>query len=699
MVALDGLVISFWLAKRHREAHRAFFNMSAPAVSAWCSARLFFAVSGISPLANHPASLNQIFPSLALSALVYFCLNTWLITFAIASERRTNPFQLWKSKFLWLSLNYFCGASVAALVAVYNRNIDVAFIGVIVPLLLVIYVTFRTTMARVEDADRHLTELNALYLSTIETLAMAIDAKDQVTHGHIRRVQSCAVGLAGHIGLTDLDQIKALEAAALLHDMGKLAVPEYILNKPGKLTAAEFEKMKLHASVGADILSAISFPYPVVPIVRHHHENWDGSGYPSGLKGAEIPIGARILSVVDCFDALTSDRPYRPRLSDAEALAIIVERRGSMYDPLIVDTFLRVYKSIVVDDTAANPTVAVVDAALTERAQFQMPNAPAFAEIVASSDETAAMYEMACRLPSEDGNQDQVTVISEYLRRLVPHSLLVFFSYRPATDDLEASHALGEHSLSVKGMRMDLGQRLSGWVAANRQTIVNSDATLDLGNIARVSQQTLRSCISAPVIADDQLVGVLTLYSPTANAFSENHRRILETVARQTSFTFKNLGRGNSAQRQGSGDESPVGRRTPQRPTETSSIGVIRIEIANFDSIRTNGGKELAEELIQRLLRERLDQLDAIQAVVRYSENELLALLDSHHANRAAEIARTIEAEASSALVVTRRGTALPADIRATVVGVGQQGGQLTDVRSTNSDAHTSSTPQRPLIH
>src|SRR5205807_168318 len=162
---------------------------------------------------------------------------------------------------------------------------------------LVIYFTFKTTISRVEDADRHLEQLNRLYLSTIETLAMAIDAKDQVTHGHIRRVQAHATSLAREVGVRDENLLKAIEAAALLHDMGKLAVPEHILNKPGKLTSQEFEKMKRHATVGADILSSIDFPYPVVPIVRHHHENWDGSGYPAGLKGMAIPLGARILAV------------------------------------------------------------------------------------------------------------------------------------------------------------------------------------------------------------------------------------------------------------------------------------------------------------------------------------------------------------------------------------------------------------------
>src|SRR5688500_14268899 len=185
---------------------------------------------------------------------------------------------------------------------------------------------------------------------------MAIDAKDQITHGHIRRVQQLAVGLGEAMGLKESAQIRAVEAAALLHDMGKLAIPEYILNKPGPLTPAEFEKMKLHASVGADILSAIEFPYPVVPIVRHHHESWDGTGYPTGLKGTDIPIGARILAVVDCFDALTSDRPYRPKMSDSDALAILLDRRGSMHDPIIIDTFVRVYEEIAREHVIAAPT-------------------------------------------------------------------------------------------------------------------------------------------------------------------------------------------------------------------------------------------------------------------------------------------------------------------------------------------------------
>src|SRR5208283_4181682 len=139
------------------------------------------------------------------------------------------------------------------------------------------------------------------------------------------------------------EQIEALRAAALLHDIGKLAVPEQIINKPGRLTPEEFEKMKVHPIVGAEILERVAFPYPVAPIVRYHHERWDGSGYPDGLAGEEIPIGARILAAVDCLDALASHRQYRPALPLAEAMKQVKERADTWFDPKIVAILERNY--------------------------------------------------------------------------------------------------------------------------------------------------------------------------------------------------------------------------------------------------------------------------------------------------------------------------------------------------------------------
>ena len=201
------------------------------------------------------------------------------------------------------------------------------------PLPVILYMAFKHAVGRTQDQLSHLGKVNRVYVAAIEALAQAVDAKDQVTHDHVRRVQSRSVDLARSLGVDDDAEVQAIKAASLLHDIGKLAIPEHILNKPGRLTPAEYEIMKRHAPIGADILQVIDFPYPVAPIVRHHHENWDGTGYPDGLAGEDIPIGARIIAVVDCFDALTSDRPYRPRLDDAGGAADTCRTKGDDVRP------------------------------------------------------------------------------------------------------------------------------------------------------------------------------------------------------------------------------------------------------------------------------------------------------------------------------------------------------------------------------
>jgi diguanylate cyclase (GGDEF)-like protein/putative nucleotidyltransferase with HDIG domain len=691
IVALDGLVISFWLADRHREPHRAFFNMSAPAISAWCAAQLFFLASGVAPLASQAATLNRVLPSLAVSAFVYFALNTWFITLAIAAERRVNPLQLWIEKFLWLSLNYFFGASVAILVVSYNRNLDVGFIGVIVPLLLVLYFTFRSTMARIDDADRHVEQLNSLYLSTIETLAMAIDAKDQVTHGHIRRVQIYATGLARFLGVSDDAQLKAIEAAALLHDMGKLAVPEYILNKPGKLTVAEFEKMKLHASVGADILSEIAFPYPVVPIVRHHHEAWNGSGYPDGLRGTDIPIGARILAVVDCFDALTSDRPYRPRLSDDEAIKILKDRRGSMYDPLIVDTFIQVHSQIAPDSLPASihkRSIEGIRSAFEDTAPET--GTPRLDEIAASSDEMLTLYALARALSGQLKRADAADIVAKHLRRLIPSSLCIFFFYDAKVDDLEAALAFGDAGSLVKGLRIPLGQRLSGWVAANQQTIVNADPTLDLGDIARAVTPRLRSCVSTALITDDGLIGTLTLYSAISDGFTENHRRVIETVAKQVSHALTSASASETSLRHDPVTELPNATqleqfltKSPNNLADAAGLTMLLVDVVGLDRINALYGREAGDDVLHHIAHQLKNCLSIGYLLFRCEGDEFAVILGEQDARRADGIASSIREQVLHGPVPRKNGGNLNVDVRITRVVAPNDGSSLSDLFAT----------------
>jgi putative nucleotidyltransferase with HDIG domain len=504
------LIISLWLQRTKVEVHKLLFNTAAPALSIWIAAQLFFYLTGATPLNQSATSVTSLLPGLLVFALVYFLLNSWLMATAVSFEEPLTPLQVWRQNFLWLSLTFFSGASVSILLVSISREINFSALAVIVPLLIISYLTYHTSMGRVKDAHRHVDNLNHLYLSTIETLAMAIDAKDQVTHGHIRRVQDRSVRLARSLGVIDESLIQAVTAASLLHDMGKLAIPEHILNKPGKLTVAEFEVMKTHSSLGADILAAIEFPYPVVPIVRHHHENWNGSGYPDGLSGTDIPIGARILSVVDCYDALTSDRPYRPKLTTAEAKEILLERRGSMYDPLVVDAFLS-----MTGDSADSDSPMSSDAC----PDWPAPSLPSSVPLLWGDDL------ISCDSLNDRALPYNVEVLANYLTRQ-PGSLLIFYAPDTTRSCLVVARAWGARDRVTDGLKIPMGKRLSGWVAVAGRPVFNAGPSLDFVDYGGMDVRSIRSSGAVPITINSKLVGVLTIYSrsttyPTATTVTD----------------------------------------------------------------------------------------------------------------------------------------------------------------------------------
>ena len=530
-VVLDILIISLRMSRPFRAPRRVIFNVSLAAVSIWIAAQIFFLVSGLQPYSVEQAPLGQLLFPLFLFTLAYFLLNSWLVSVAVALDQEKPAYPIWRDNFLWLSVNYFGGASVAALLVVYTKEIDFTALGIIVPLLLISYLTYKMSMGRIEDANRHLVEVNKLYLSTIETLAMAIDAKDQITHGHIRRVQRLAVGLAKAVGVNDEIQIKAIEAAALLHDMGKLAIPEFILNKPGRLTSNEFDVMKQHANIGADILGSIQFPYPVVPIVRHHHEAWDGSGYPDKLRGVAIPLGARILSVVDCFDALTSDRPYRPRLSVEDAVAILVQRRGSMYDPMIVDKFIEAQAQLSEFAESDEAEKEAIDTIATKLRII--PEQPPVMPIEANERtplKVLALLKSIKPSPGGVSTDDLGLIVSKQLAKLTNFCAIALYSVDESGQGIKCRYADAQLAELVESPEVPLGERLSGWVAAHRTPIWNSDATLDLTQeLARRANVALGSSI--PLIDGDMLVGALTLYAAAGDEITVEQRVMIQSIA------------------------------------------------------------------------------------------------------------------------------------------------------------------------
>jgi putative nucleotidyltransferase with HDIG domain len=521
LVFLDALFISiylFWV--NGIKWQQVLFNLGSSPLSIWLAATF----AGIEPLfkETEPRFGLLIIQLTAFTAL-YFLFNTWLLTIALSLQQRVRPTDIWWRNFHPLLLNYAAGGSIAALLVFNTREVRPEFLLAILPLLLVMFFTYHLSNKRIEAERERNVQLNRVFLSTIEALALAIDAKDQVTHGHIRRVQRYTMALADALGVKDQQQLDAIRAGALLHDTGKLAVPEYILNKPGPLTPSEYERMKVHADVGADILKSIDFPYPVEPIVRHHHENWDGTGYPQGLRGQEIPLGARILSVVDCYDALTSDRPYRPRYSRQHSEQVLRERRGSWYDPWVVDEFLKILDPL--EKAEAEEEIRAASGQSELR-----PAADQLDVISATTAEEREFNELRRELPLANNPVAAAEVLFRHLRRVLP--AVNFTLFMPAADvnELVVVACAGVGTTAIEGLHIPVGERISGWALAHKQAVVNSNAALELGPVARTFSTPLRYAIAVPILnGPHAALGVITCYG--SEPFQNDHRRLLESAA------------------------------------------------------------------------------------------------------------------------------------------------------------------------
>ena len=377
--------------------------------------------------------------------------------------------------------------------------------------------------------------LSELHLATIEALALAIDAKDQTAHNHIRRVQVYAVGLARVLGLSEAE-VRGVKTAALLHDIGKLAVPEHILAKPGPLTAEEFQKIRIHPQVGAGIINAVPFPYPVAPLILCHHERWDGRGYPAGLREEDIPLGARVLSVVDYFDALTSERPYHQAMSVEGATALLQQEAGKALDPRIVETFLRVLPQLRDD---------------VQRLGLDHPNAPfasmsadpalaVFEDIAVAHREIYALYQIAQTMGTSLGVSDTMEVISSKLTELVPFSACALFIHSEATNTVQCRYATGTDADLLRDISLRHGQGLSGWVARNRRPIVNARPSADFETLGSPQHTSLQSALVCPLIVADRFIGTLAVYHVEPSFYCDDHRRLLDRVCEQAAAVISN---------------------------------------------------------------------------------------------------------------------------------------------------------------
>ena len=550
----------------------------------------------------------------------------------------------------WLLTGTACAALSFSLLGVLSLVVAmtpmfavIVFVGFLLALSITAYVAYRIHVRSLEGKTTEVMEASRIHLATVEALATAIDARDQLGVGHVRRIQIYAVGMGRLLELSDAE-IDALRTGALLHDIGKLAVPDHILNKPGSLSHAEMEKVKIHSSVGASILEKVGFPGPVVPTVKYHHEFWDGRGYPEGLRGAQIPLTARILSVADSYDALRGERPYRPPVSRDEACNFLRAGAGSQFDPKIVELFLRNLKFF--EDEIAEAGLAYDDEA-------SLQAGPSFVEqIKLANREVFTLYSLAREFSSSMSLDETLSLFSEKIREFVPFDCCAVYLLEDAGEFANAVHVRGEGSEAIAGNRVRIGDGATGYVLKKKKPVENVDPSLDLAHADGAPD--FRTMISRPLMADDRVIGAVTLYSAELAAYQPDHLRLLETVSKIAADSIEKSRRHAEAATHAHTDpitQLPNARslqaefdKEVKRATRTgSSFQLLMLDLDGFKAVNDTFGHKVGDKLLVAIggvIRKELREYDFL---ARYAGDEFVALIPDTDAEEAGELCRRIE--------------------------------------------------------
>ena len=689
LAALVSFVSSYGLAARREVLLKAGMAVVSTFVAAsfyGALVNLFAAESELPAQGALPLNVFLV-PLLVLAALQYAMstiATAWFLSFD-AGKFTLVPTQ---ETIVWTLTTKLSGAASAVLfyAAVLNRSLTYGVLGLLISALM--YLLYRFNEWRLEELQRaeaeqrrHVEEMADIHMNTIESLAIAIDAKDQTTHGHVRRTQIYAKEMGRLFNVSE-KELQALHAGALLHDIGKLAVPEYILNKPGKLTEAEFAKMKIHPTVGGDILKRVNFPYPVEDIVRYHHEKWDGSGYPKGLKGEGIPLVARIISVVDFYDATRCDRPYRKGMKREESLALLRSMVGSAFDPRVVEMFERNVEEFdqmigsqdIQEQVASTPTVDTAtrtkpDAGLAPDILGVSEEFSGFRSISEAQREVFALHEIAQTIGSSLNLSDTVALIANKLRAIVPFETCVIYLVDDPSGKAIAAHVVGEEVEIFKRRRINIGEGITGWVIANSRSMCNASPDLDLVGLPEELVKRFRGVLVSPLQREDGAFGAISLYSQSRTSYTTEHVRLLESVCQHASSALNNALTYEKTRESALVDpltELPNARgfymMLEQRIAECQRmnrepVSVVCMDIDDFKVVNDKYGHSIGDRLLASVagvVRRELRQMDIL---TRYAGDEFVAIMPMASSKMASSISERMRNSVEDQLFSVRAGT------------------------------------------
>jgi diguanylate cyclase (GGDEF)-like protein/putative nucleotidyltransferase with HDIG domain len=689
LAAIVGLVSTRGLSTQRQSLLATAIAVVSTFISASCYGQLanLFANSVNVDLNPAPPLNVLLVPICALAVLQY--LLTTLVTSSFLSIDAGKVGGLpSQESVVWTLTTQIAGAASAVLFysGIQGQGVPYIMLGLLITVM--VHMLYRFNEKRLEDVKkaeaeqrRHIQEMATIHMNTIESLAIAIDAKDQTTHGHVRRTQIYACEMGKHFKVSEAE-VQALFAGALLHDIGKLAVPEYILNKPGKLTEAEFAKMKIHPTVGGDILRRVNFPYPVEDIVRYHHEKWDGTGYPKGLRGEAIPLVARIISVVDFYDATRCDRPYRKGMTREESLSLLRSMASSAFDPKVVETFIRHVEEFdqliasediqeqVASERPENDytTKTKPDAGLAPDELGTPHDSEGFKWITQAQREVFALHEIAQTIGSSLNLIDTVSLISNKLRAIVPFETCIIFVVDEKSGKATALHVAGEHKDVFSKRKMAVGDGITGWVIANARSMCNASPDLDLVGVPEEISKQFKGVLVAPLVREDGAFGAITLYSKSRTSYSSEHVRLLESVCQHAATALNNALTFEKTKESALMDpltELPNARgfymMLEQRIAEGQRMGrealaLISMDLDNFKEINDEFGHAIGDRVlasIANVIRKELRQMDMLS---RYAGDEFVAIMPMASGNVAVAVGERVRAAVEAQKFSVRTG-------------------------------------------
>jgi diguanylate cyclase (GGDEF)-like protein/putative nucleotidyltransferase with HDIG domain len=679
---------AFYVARHTLDRHQSIFIVSASTLAAFISANIYeqlakLFLGSVSLTDGGGAALSILLIPLFVFALVRYGLCALAMNVYEAFAENKKPLNFKREELIWSLLMQVAGASAAGLFYAAWQGEGISFWLVGLLILALAHFLYHYNEQNVEEIKRaeslklrHYEEISTLHINMIESLAIAIDAKDQTTHGHVRRTQIYAMELGRLLRVSE-SEMRALHAGALLHDVGKLAVPEHILNKPGKLTAAEFDKMKIHTIVGGDIVKRVKFPYPVEEVVRFHHEKWDGTGYPAGLRGEKIPMVARVLAVVDFYDATRCDRPYRKGMTREGSLDLLKKMAGTSFDPRVVDMFVKHIEEfdelIAKDDIQEQVmpeqmTDARPDAGLASDILGTAGGDSAFRSIAEAQREVFALHEIAQSIGASLNLNETVSLVTSKLRAIVPFDTCVIFLVNEQTGKAHAAHVAGDNAEIFANRRANIGEGITGWVIANARSMCNTSPELDLIGVPEEVAETIRGVLVSPLIYENGAFGAITLYSSSLSSYTSEHVRLLESVAQHASVAINNALRFERTKSSALTDTvtnlpnarafrmSLEQRIAECRRLNDESLAVLSMDLDEFSKINDVHGHAAGDRLLASFAQIVKNQLRGMDVLARYAGDEFVAMMPMASSEVAEAVAARIRAAVESHKFTLRPG-------------------------------------------